>query len=75
MAKKKVSPDTEIEVESDEERKILEKWIVEEQPEMKEVVEEGDRYSRELESLIDMYGLRDKWEDGDIWFTIIPGKG
>ena len=75
MAKKRVSPDTEIEVESDEEREILEKWIVEEQPEMKEVVEEGDRYSRELESLIDMYGLRDKWEDGDIWFTIIPGKG
>ena len=75
MAKeKKVSPTVDIEVEEEEERETLIKWIEEEHPWIAEVEDEARRTEEEFRRFLEEHDLTRYWEEGDIWFTVIPGK-
>lgn len=75
MARKKRSPDVEIEAEDMEELEALLEVVKREMPELEAVYESAEKDEKELEEMLEEVDLKEYFEQGQVWITVIPSKG
>lgn len=72
MARKKKSPELEVEFEDPSEVEAALDILASEEPELKEIVEEAEEEAEEYTGFEEEY--YDFLEEGDWWWTVIPSK-